>query len=110
MAGWIAAWGGGALRGAEDLAWQLAVELEAAEAAGRFIAGAALDWRKAFDHVPLTAVSAGLERAGVPEWLRGPVCSAYAAPRRIRVDTERSAASGSPPAGSCQGARSRCSF
>eukprot|EP00974_Lingulodinium_polyedra_P128120 11204785-Lingulodinium_polyedra.AAC.1 len=50
------------------------------------IAGAALDWRKAFDHVPLIAVGAGLERAGVPEWLRGPVCSAYAAPRRIRVD------------------------
>eukprot|EP00974_Lingulodinium_polyedra_P027090 2613719-Lingulodinium_polyedra.AAC.1 len=66
MAGWIAAWGGGALRGAEDLAWQLAVELEAAEAAGRFIAGAALDWRKAFDHVPLAAVAAGLQRAGVP--------------------------------------------
>eukprot|EP00975_Prorocentrum_lima_P042757 8978946-Prorocentrum_lima.AAC.1 len=65
MAAWIAAWGGGAPRG-EDLAWEVAVELEAAEACGRFIAGAALDWRKAFDHVPLAVVPAGLGRAGVP--------------------------------------------
>eukprot|EP00974_Lingulodinium_polyedra_P002330 217238-Lingulodinium_polyedra.AAC.1 len=46
MASWIARWGEGALRGAEELAWELAVELEAAEVAGERIAGAALDWRK----------------------------------------------------------------
>eukprot|EP00974_Lingulodinium_polyedra_P111113 10745951-Lingulodinium_polyedra.AAC.1 len=67
MAAWIGAWGGGALRGAEELAWELAVELEEAEASGRFIAGAALDWRKAFDHIPLPVARAGLARAGVPE-------------------------------------------
>eukprot|EP00974_Lingulodinium_polyedra_P114795 11115302-Lingulodinium_polyedra.AAC.1 len=49
MAQWISSWGEGALRGAEELAWELAVELEAAEAAGECIAGAALDRRKAFD-------------------------------------------------------------
>eukprot|EP00974_Lingulodinium_polyedra_P066841 6469010-Lingulodinium_polyedra.AAC.1 len=64
MAAWIAGWGGGAPRGAEELAWELAVELEEAEAAGRIIAGAALDWRKAFDHIPLPTVRAGLARAG----------------------------------------------
>eukprot|EP00974_Lingulodinium_polyedra_P035107 3372799-Lingulodinium_polyedra.AAC.1 len=48
MADWIARRGGGAVRGAEELAWELAVELEAAETAGEWIAGAALDWRKAF--------------------------------------------------------------
>eukprot|EP00974_Lingulodinium_polyedra_P102971 9967760-Lingulodinium_polyedra.AAC.1 len=86
MSAWIAAWGGGAPRGAEELAWELAVELEEAEASGRVIAGAALDWRKAFDHIPLPTVRTGLLRAGVPRWLVGCVCSAYEAPRRIRVD------------------------
>eukprot|EP00974_Lingulodinium_polyedra_P114063 11043785-Lingulodinium_polyedra.AAC.1 len=51
-AAWIASRGEGALRGAEELAWELAVELEAAEAAGEYIAEAALDWKKAFDRIP----------------------------------------------------------
>eukprot|EP00974_Lingulodinium_polyedra_P047817 4590036-Lingulodinium_polyedra.AAC.1 len=66
FAAWIARWGGGAARGAEELAWELAVELEAAEAAGEDTAGAALDWRKAFDRIPLGAVEAAMLRAGVP--------------------------------------------
>eukprot|EP00974_Lingulodinium_polyedra_P128475 11206237-Lingulodinium_polyedra.AAC.1 len=72
MADWIARWGGGAVRGAGELAWELAAELEAAEAAGEWIAGAALDWRKAFDRAPPPAVSVALARAGVPDWLAGP--------------------------------------
>eukprot|EP00974_Lingulodinium_polyedra_P075583 7323803-Lingulodinium_polyedra.AAC.1 len=72
MADWIRSWGGGAVRGAEELAWELSVELEATEAAGEWIAGAALDWRKAFDRIPLPAVSAAMARAGVPDWIAGP--------------------------------------
>eukprot|EP00974_Lingulodinium_polyedra_P118492 11167372-Lingulodinium_polyedra.AAC.1 len=86
MAEGVGRWGGGAVRGAEELAWELAVEFEAAEAAGEWIAGAALDWRKAFDRAPPPAVSAALARAGVPDWIAGPVCSAYLAARRFRVD------------------------
>eukprot|EP00974_Lingulodinium_polyedra_P042588 4088968-Lingulodinium_polyedra.AAC.1 len=57
MAEWIGRRSGGAVRGAEELAWELAVELEAAEAAGERIAGAALGRRKAFDRVPPPTVS-----------------------------------------------------
>eukprot|EP00974_Lingulodinium_polyedra_P076357 7389729-Lingulodinium_polyedra.AAC.1 len=53
MAAWIAPRGGGADRGVEELVWEFAVEFEATEAAGEFIARAALDWRKAFDRIPL---------------------------------------------------------
>eukprot|EP00974_Lingulodinium_polyedra_P102127 9889557-Lingulodinium_polyedra.AAC.1 len=49
VARWASAWGGPANRGVADLAWAFAVELEGAEAAGEAVAGAALDWRKAFD-------------------------------------------------------------
>eukprot|EP00959_Pyramimonas_sp_CCMP1952_P219965 4598695-Pyramimonas_sp.AAC.1 len=43
------AWGDGDGNvGAEELAWDLALELEAAEAAGEAICGCALDWRKGF--------------------------------------------------------------
>eukprot|EP00974_Lingulodinium_polyedra_P080556 7804400-Lingulodinium_polyedra.AAC.1 len=72
MADWIARWGDGAVRGAEELAWEFSVELEAAEAAGEWIAGAALDWRKAFDRIPFPAVEVALRRAGVPDWLARP--------------------------------------
>eukprot|EP00974_Lingulodinium_polyedra_P080664 7815468-Lingulodinium_polyedra.AAC.1 len=52
VAAWLARWGGGnPNRSAAELAWELAVELEAAEAAGDAIAGVALDWRKAFDRI-----------------------------------------------------------
>eukprot|EP00974_Lingulodinium_polyedra_P127131 11200994-Lingulodinium_polyedra.AAC.1 len=56
VADWIARWGDGAIRGVEELAWELSVELEPAEAVGEWIAGAALGWRKAFDCIPLQAV------------------------------------------------------
>eukprot|EP00974_Lingulodinium_polyedra_P037664 3613298-Lingulodinium_polyedra.AAC.1 len=57
LADWIGGrWGEGAARGAEELAWELSVELGAAEAAGEWVAGAALDRREAFDRVPLEAV------------------------------------------------------
>eukprot|EP00974_Lingulodinium_polyedra_P074114 7181681-Lingulodinium_polyedra.AAC.1 len=36
--------------------------------------------------MPLVTVRAALARAGVPGWPLGPVCSAYEAPRRLRVD------------------------
>eukprot|EP00974_Lingulodinium_polyedra_P044775 4295012-Lingulodinium_polyedra.AAC.1 len=86
MADWIARRGDGAARGAEELAWELNVELEAAEAAGEWIAGATLDWRKAFDRIPLRAVEVATRRTGVPGWRAGPAQSAYAAERRLRVD------------------------
>ena len=86
FARWRASWpdGDGGL-GAEELAWELALDLEAAEANGDDICGAALDWRKAFDNVPLCNLGKLLERAGVPEWLRRPLVTAYTAPRRLRV-------------------------
>ena len=46
MASWVASCaGGGRSHGAEDLAWELALELEGAEAACEAVCGAALDWR-----------------------------------------------------------------
>eukprot|EP00974_Lingulodinium_polyedra_P128063 11204559-Lingulodinium_polyedra.AAC.1 len=63
MADWIARWGGGAVRGAGELVCELAVKLDAAEAAGEWIAGAVLDWREAFDRAPPPAVSVALTRA-----------------------------------------------
>ena len=45
------------------MAWELALDLEAAEAAGDDICGAALDWRKAFDNVPLCNLDTLLRRA-----------------------------------------------
>eukprot|EP00974_Lingulodinium_polyedra_P000572 55060-Lingulodinium_polyedra.AAC.1 len=68
------------------------MELETAEAAGEAVAGAALDWRKAFDNVPLSHVKVALERAGVPSWVAGPVMAAYGAERRLRVDQALGAA------------------
>eukprot|EP00974_Lingulodinium_polyedra_P014063 1361256-Lingulodinium_polyedra.AAC.1 len=62
------------------------MELEAAEASGEAIAGAALDWRQAFDNVPFEHVVVALARARAPVWLAGPVLSAYRADRRLRVD------------------------
>ena len=87
FAQWRASWGngdGGA--GSEELAWDLALELEAAEATGESICGGALDWRKAFDHVSLELLERALARARVPAWLSGPLLAAYQAPRRVRVD------------------------
>eukprot|EP00969_Alexandrium_andersonii_P064667 2847717-Alexandrium_andersonii.AAC.1 len=54
FAQWRSAWGDGhGDAGAEQLAWDLAIELEAAEASGEAICGCVLDWRKAFDNVSL---------------------------------------------------------
>eukprot|EP00974_Lingulodinium_polyedra_P104756 10141802-Lingulodinium_polyedra.AAC.1 len=75
MASWIGAWAGPTNRGAEELALKLAVELESAETAGIDVAGAALDWNKTFDHIPLASARTVLERAGAPRWLAGPACS-----------------------------------
>jgi ribonuclease HI len=87
FAEWRSSWpdGDGGF-GAEELAWELALDLEAAEAAGEDICGAALDWRKAFDNIPLCNLDTLLRRAGLPDWLRGPVVAAYSAPRRLRVE------------------------
>ncbi|CAK0848334.1 unnamed protein product [Prorocentrum cordatum] len=50
FAQWRCSWEGDEWRrGAEELAWELAFELEAAEALSQDIVGAALDWRKAYD-------------------------------------------------------------
>ena len=87
FAQWRASWpGGDGAFGAEELAWQLALDLEAAEAAGEDVCGAALDWRKAFDSVPLANLRPLLHRAGVPGWLAEPLLAAYHAPRRLRVE------------------------
>ena len=84
---WRAAWpGGGGGVGAEELAWQLALDLETAEAMGEDVCGAALDWRKAFGSVPLASLRPVLQRAGVPGWLLEPLLSTYCAPRRLRVE------------------------
>ena len=71
--------------GAEAQAWQLSLELEAAAATGDVITGAALDWAKAFDLVPIAHIRAAMMAAGVPGWAARPVLAAYAAPRRLRV-------------------------
>jgi ribonuclease HI len=87
FARWRASWpDADGVLGAEELAWELALDLEAAEATGEDICGAALDWRKAFDNIPLSSLGAILMRSGVPEWIRRPVVAAYTAPRRLRVE------------------------
>eukprot|EP00974_Lingulodinium_polyedra_P006917 656566-Lingulodinium_polyedra.AAC.1 len=60
------------------------MELETAEAAGEAVAGATLDWRKAFDNVPSGHVEEALRRARVPGWVAGPIVAAYTADRRLR--------------------------
>lgn len=86
LARWRLSWAGAEVGyGAEELAWELALELEAAEALEEGIAGTALDWRKAYDHVGLASAQALLTRAGVPAWLLQPAFSAYSARRRLRV-------------------------
>lgn len=86
FARWRLQWAGAdVIAGAEELAWELALELEAAEALDEDIGGAALDWRKAYDHVDLVSAQAMLSRAGVPPWVLLPAFSAYRARRRLRV-------------------------
>ena len=86
FARWCLSWAGEEVRrGAEELAWELALELEAAEALGEALAGAALDWRKAYDHIHLLSLPGLLARAGVPHWIVGPAMCAYKADRRLRV-------------------------
>ena len=86
FARWRLSWAGEDVqRGAEELAWDLALELEAAEALGETLAGAALDWRKAYDHIDLGTLPGVLARAGVPQWIIGPAMGAYTANRRLRV-------------------------
>ena len=80
---WLEGDGG---HGAEELAWELALELEAAEASAETIGGSALDWRKAFDHISLELLRPMLCRAGVPAWILEPMLAAYSAPRRLRVE------------------------
>ena len=88
FARWRSSWGDGdGSDGAEELAWDLALELEAAEANEETICGSALDWRKAFDHVSLGLLRKMLTRAGVPNWIREPMLAAYSSPRRLRVDS-----------------------
>eukprot|EP00974_Lingulodinium_polyedra_P096767 9379697-Lingulodinium_polyedra.AAC.1 len=50
------------------------------------IAGTALDWQNAFDHIPVASVLLMPTRAGVPRRLAGPVCSIYSSQRRARVE------------------------
>ena len=83
---WRLLWAGQeASTGAEELAWELALELEGAEALEEDMGGLALDWSKAYDHVDLESLPLLLDRAGVPPWLSRPALSAYRAPRRVRV-------------------------
>ena len=86
LARWRLSWAGDEVRrGAEELVWELALELEAAEALGESVAGAALDWGKAYDHVDLHSLPGLLARAGVPQWIVQPAMGAYKAKRRVRV-------------------------
>lgn len=86
VARWRLSWAGADVSlGAEELAWELALELEAAEALDERVAGMAVDWSKAYDHVDLEAARGMLTRAGLPAWLLGPSFSAYEAQRRLRV-------------------------
>ena len=107
IARWRASWAGEEVGyGAEELAWNLAMELEAAEALEEGIAGGALDWHKAYDHVDLVSARAILTRAGVPPWLLRPAFSAYTARRRLRVG-QALGGPGSPPTACCLAARWR---
>ena len=59
---WVVSWDADIGVGAEELAWEPALELEAAEAAGEAICGAALDWRKAFDCIDVRSFLGALRR------------------------------------------------
>eukprot|EP00974_Lingulodinium_polyedra_P064096 6190950-Lingulodinium_polyedra.AAC.1 len=62
----IARWGGPVTRNAEEPAWQLAVKLENAGAAGLTIARTALGGRGTFARIPHTRGPSAQIRAGAP--------------------------------------------
>ena len=72
--------------GAEHQGLLLALELEEAAAFEEALAGVAVDWSKFYDHLGFEHVSAALEAAGVPLWVRAPLLNMYTAPRHIKVD------------------------
>ncbi len=86
LAKWYASWAcpRGWL-GAEDQAWHLALELEAAQAEGTTVACAALDWSKAYDSISLALLERALSLSPIEPALWRPALQVYSAPRRLRV-------------------------
>ena len=80
----ILATGSGA--SAETLAADLALLMQRARAQGEHVDGLALDWRKCYDHMPLSVVEGALRAAGFADALVGPIIDMYRAPRRIVAD------------------------
>ena len=71
--------------GADALAWEVALEIEAAAAEDTTFGILALDWKKAYDGVSLDTLALCLTKAGVPDLARLPLLGMYSAPRRLRV-------------------------
>ena len=97
-AAWRLLWPGETpFEGADSLAWEASLHMEAAAARGVYFAMVALDWKKAYDGISLEILSRILSEAGVPWWARGPMLHMYQAERRLRVGR----AIGEPWAPSC---------
>ena len=58
---------------ADALAWEVALEIEAANADDSTFGILALNWKKAYDGVSLQTQSQSLTKAGVPHWARLPL-------------------------------------
>ena len=85
---WRLTWEGETdFRGADTLAWDVALAMEAAETNGDEFGLLALDWRKAYDGIDLQTLGHTLERAKVPDWARKPLMYMYCRNRRKRVGT-----------------------
>ena len=85
---WRLGWEGGTeFRGADTLAWDVSLSMEAAAANGDEFGLLALGWRKAYDGIDLQTLRDTLERAKVPNWARLPLMDMYKRDRRIRVGT-----------------------
>lgn len=79
------AFGGGSPPGGALQAFDLGLELDAAQAAGVAIAGLALDWSKCYDRMLLALLQQLAWRARLPLTVWRPMVDAYASPRFVCV-------------------------
>ena len=108
FARWRTSWpGGDGGFGAEELAWQLALDLETAEAMDEDVCGAALDWRKAFDNAPSPACGQSCTVLECPGGCWSP-CSQRTTRRGGCASRVRWASPGPHLPESCLGARWPC--
>ena len=82
---WALLWDSPSRVAAADQAWDLAAAAVIARSAGQELAGLAIDWSKAYDHVGLAFLGRVLERARVPIQVSRPVLAAYAFKRRVVI-------------------------